>query len=431
MHVHRVHAVAVEARAGAAAQRFQVDEVAGALAPAAREHDGRAAVVAGGHGLLRRQQAAERAEDGARDLLRGDRARAHRRRMLGVGDGAHRRRYADRVEQAGVGRQVRIQQRLDRVIHAGPQRVERQVHGAARLLARALEIEMQPVAADRQRHLDRHRIAAHAVVIQVAAEGVAALRQLADAVEQAAPGIGDDVIHRAQHGRQAHLPDQALHRGRAAAVGGHLHAQVQHPFLGVAGVGADQAQHVLVHLAGARDAAGGDADAFLEDRLQAAGDRAGHRAADVRMVGDVGGEKAQRAFPEHRRDDVDVGQVAAIGQIGVIADEHIAVADLVDQERAQYRAHGAVQRAQVQRDLRALRHQPAGGVEQRHRAVLAFLDVGRERGPHQRVVHVFGDRQQAVAEHLHADRVGQGHARVVTGLIGFMGFTHGSLLANG
>ncbi|KAG1243029.1 hypothetical protein G6F65_022676 [Rhizopus arrhizus] len=75
----------------------------------------------------------------------------------------------------------------------------------------------------------------------------------------------------------------------------------------------------------------------------------------------------------------------------------------------------------MQRDLRALRHQPAGRVEQGHRAVLALFDVGRERGAHQRVVHVLGDGQQAVAEHLHADGVGQRDAGA-----GMIGRSHAS-----
>ncbi|MNV37484.1 hypothetical protein D3C71_1290060 [compost metagenome] len=290
--------------------------------------------------------------------------------------------------------------------------------------------------ADGQRHLDGHGIAAHAVVVQIATKGVAARLQFGNAVEQAAARVGDDVVHRAQHGVQPHLANQALHGGRATAVGGHLHTQVQHALFGVAGVGADQAQHVFIVLAVARDAAGGDANAFLEDRLQAARDGPWHRAAHVRMVRDVGGEEAQHAVPEYGGDDVDVGQVAAIGQIGVVADENVALADVIHGVGAQDRAHGPVQRTQVQRNLRALRNQPAGRVEQGHRAILAFLDVGGERRAHQRVVHVLGNGEQAVAEDLHADGVGQRHGgigMVGSGVVGHsvVGLIHASLLANG
>ncbi|KAG1248363.1 hypothetical protein G6F65_019657 [Rhizopus arrhizus] len=192
--------------------------------------------------------------------------------MFRVGDGAYRCRHGDGVEQPGVGRQVRIQHGFDGVIHASAQGIERQVHRAARLLARTVKIEMQVVVAHGQRHLYRHRLAAHAVVVQIAAEGVAALLQFRDAVEQAAARVGDHVVHRAQHGLQPHLPDQALHGRRAAAVGGHLHAQVQHALLRVARVGADQAQHVLVRFAVAGDAARRNADAFLENGFQPARD---------------------------------------------------------------------------------------------------------------------------------------------------------------
>ncbi|MCY1236737.1 hypothetical protein D9M72_494090 [compost metagenome] len=126
------------------------------------------------------------------------------------------------------------------------------------------------------------------------------------------------------------------------------------------------------------------------------------------MVRDIGREEAQRAVPEYRRDDVDVRQVAAVGEVRVVADEYIAVADGAGRELREHRLDGAIQRAQVQRDLRALRNEPAGGIEQRDRAILAFLDIGRERRPDERVVHVLGDGKQPVAEHLHLDRVGQG-----------------------
>src|ERR1700720_1971700 len=61
----------------------------------------------------------------------------------------------------------------------------------------------------------------------------------------------------------------------------------------------------------------------------------------------------------------------------------------------------------MQRDVCRLRDQPSGGVEQPDRAVAPFLDVGRERGADQVRSHLLGDRQEAVREHLHQDRIGE------------------------
>ena len=67
------------------------------------------------------------------------------------------------------------------------------------------------------------------------------------------------------------------------------------------------------------------AQAFLVDLRHAAGHAAGHHAADIGVVGDVAHEADQRAVMEHRRRHVDVRQMGAAGDMGIVGDEDVAV----------------------------------------------------------------------------------------------------------
>jgi hypothetical protein len=78
---------------------------------------------------------------------------------------------------------------------------------------------------------------------------------------------------------------------------------------------------------------------------------------------------------------------------------------LLDRAGAQDRSHASGERSQVQRNLRTLRDEPSRAVEQRDRAIAPLLDVRGKRRAHERVVHVFRDRQQPIAEDFHRDRI--------------------------
>ena len=96
------------------------------------------------------------------------------------------------------------------------------------------------------------------------------------------------------------------------------------------------------------------------------------------MVADVSGEEGHAPFEEHGRDDVDVRQMAATGQIGIVRDERITIVHRRQRVLIEHGAHRAVERPEMQRDLCPLRDQAPGGIEQRDGAVLALLDVGRK-----------------------------------------------------
>jgi hypothetical protein len=164
------------------------------------------------------------------------------------------------------------------------------------------------------------------------------------------------------------------------------------------------------------DAGRRDADPLLEHAQRVGRDRPRHPPADIGVVADIGREKARLAGHEDRRHDRNVRHVRAGGEIGVVAEERVALRHLGERELAPYRLDRPQQRAQMQRNMRRLRDQPPPGIEQPDRTVPPLLDVRRKRRPDQVRPHLFGNRQEPVRKHLHQDRIGEGalHRFVIT-----------------
>ena len=118
VHLHAVLAVLGEAPAEAAAERFEIDVVAVVARIVAEEHRrGVRAVRRADRGLGNRGR--ERADHDVDDALAGVGARRDRRRELRVDQRAERRDDVDELDQALIVRHVRIEQRLQRIEHAG------------------------------------------------------------------------------------------------------------------------------------------------------------------------------------------------------------------------------------------------------------------------------------------------------------------------
>ena len=108
----------------------------------------------------------------------------------------------------------------------------------------------------------------------------------------------------------------------------------------------------------------------------------------------------------------DVGQVGAAA-VGVVEDPGLA-GPLLEVEHGGDRVG---HRAEVDGDVLGLHHQLAAGVEERGRAVVALLDVGRVGGADQGRAHLLAGGAQAADHHLQRDRVEAAHrcasARIV------------------
>jgi hypothetical protein len=86
-----------------------------------------------------------------------------------------------------------------------------------------------------------------------------------------------------------------------------LRLEITQHALGQPHVERDQPLQRLVHPPALVELDDRDADAFLEDLRRIAGVRAGHAAADVRVMADHHAEALQRLFVEDREEHEDVG----------------------------------------------------------------------------------------------------------------------------
>ena len=150
--------------------RLEIDETALAAAPWSGEDDRRDAVVRRGHGAIRRQQPGESAEQRPGDLVAGDTACAHRGGKPRIDQRSRFGADVDALEHAAVRQQIRIEQRLHRVVHRRTQRAFRHVERTARLCRGAREIHCESVAVHDHGRADRHRIAADPVIVEIRGE---------------------------------------------------------------------------------------------------------------------------------------------------------------------------------------------------------------------------------------------------------------------
>ncbi len=99
--------------------------------------------------------------------------------------------------------------------------------------------------------------------------------------------------------------------------------------------------------------------------------------------------------------------MGAAGEIGVVANEGVALVDLAARIGVQHRFDAPHQRSQMERDVRCLRDEAPTRIEQGNGAVLPFFYIRREGSPDERVAHFLRDGQQPVAEDFQLDGIGK------------------------
>ncbi len=134
-----------------------------------------------------------------------------------------------------------------------------------------------------------------------------------------------------------------------------------------------------------------DDDPLLGQRLRIRRHRTRPDAADLGVVGPAGHVAEQAVVEMDRRHQGHVRQMGA-AEGRVVGDHHVArLEGPVGDQLADAETH----RAEVDRDVGRVDHQPACGIEQGAREVLALLDIGRDRGPLQHLAHLAGDRSKS------------------------------------
>ena len=140
------------------------------------------------------------------------------------------------------------------------------------------------------------------------------------------------------------------------------------------------------------------------------GRRSRDGAAEIGLVGDRARKGDDPAAGEHRRDERHVGDVGQAAFIGVIGDEHVAVADAVVRVRAVKRKDAPDQMA-IDRGMEKHRRrddQPAVAVEDHAGKIPQFADDGGIAGAVEMVMHFFHQARDLVAQDLDGDGVQTG-----------------------
>ncbi len=192
---------------------------------------------------------------------------------------------------------------------------------------------------------------------------------------------------------------QPLHAACAHDAGLHLAVEIGREHFGHAGVALDDGEHRVVAHARAVELDRRDREAFLEHRGRGSRHRARHAAADVVVVAerlDVGDDLA---IVEYRHRAAEVGQVtdAALGQIGVVHQEHVARPHGLGRKVAHHGVrHGRIGAAG---ELAAI------AVEQADAIVVRLADHRPARGALDGVFDLGLDRIQRALDDLQHDRI--------------------------
>ena len=160
----------------------------------------------------------------------------------------------------------------------------------------------------------------------------------------------------------------------AQTAGAELPANVSQHQLRRAAVGADDALDLRVALEGALIAHGGQMQALVEGLFRLARAGAGHRPANVALVGDGAGEGDQGALRKHGRDDAHVGRMGAAALIGMVDEKGVAFLDVVIFADDRLAAGG--EGADMQRQHHMLGHHIAHSVHDGAGCVLALANDG-------------------------------------------------------
>ena len=379
--------------------------------------------LAGGHHA---ERAVERVGDAGRGLdIAGD----DRCRRLRVEHRARRDDDFQRLQATGVERDVVIDQGAEHIQHGGHADRRRRIEVVRELRRAGAEIDLGAAL----RGVDADRDADLRAVVERQRERAVAQRR--DDAAHRFLGVVLHMAHVGLHGGQTELLDHAAQLLHAFLVRGDLRFQVGDVLRRVArrvGAAREQRQDLgFAQHTGVDELEVVDLHAFLVDARRKRRHRPRRDPADVGVVAaraDVEGGRYGRCGRCGRGGRLMRGVSAAVGgagglqvhrsdhrhvrQVGAAVVRVVQRVDIARAHRASVARHDGLDRlahrAQMNRHVRRVGDQVAGGVEQRAREVEPLLDVHRVRGGLQLQPHLLGDVHEQVVEDFEADRVDDG-----------------------
>ena len=325
--VDPIDAVAVSAAAIPATEDFKIDIV---FTVAEFAEAGRRRRVVTGRDDAFRHDFRKRHHHRVEDAVARQQACADRRRRRRVEDAAEGGRHLDRPGTAIVDRHVRVRQhRLEAGDGGGFGRRARVVHVGFDLRVGAGEIDLDPIALDRQFGFDTDRRLTDPVIIDHRLAVVLTIRHGANRAADTALRI----VQHFHHGRVDHvhaeLATELADALRTDRIRGELRVQITDGRLRHSHIGGDKAfQPATVPIAGQAVLCRREDETFLMDvaglRIQAR-----RTAAKIDVVHHRGAETDQFVLKEDRRKNEDIRQMLTAVE-GVVVDEEIVGLYLVE-----------------------------------------------------------------------------------------------------
>ena len=283
------------------------------------------------------------------------------------------------------------------------------VDGAGLGIRGAREIDAHRGSVDLDGYLEGYRIGLDAVVVQPSLGDVAAVRDRGEVIAHDALAAVVHALDQARKGLETVALDHPHQARGAGPHAGDLSVDVAGHHLGQPRVGEHHAVDVIDELAAAVELDARINGPFLED-IDGVG-RKGLFAADVEPVPLDRGVAHQRRVAEeyghHQRRVLGMraGHIRVGDQQDVTRFHGLLAAGGLDRG-----AHAEVHRPHEQRQTGRLGQEPQFAVVDRDREVQDFVNDRRERGAHQRPLHLVGRRVERVAYDFGRHRIDVGRS---------------------
>ncbi len=302
---------------------------------------------------------------------------------------------------------VRSQQSFQRAPHVALRaRIVDRTRGGR---TRAIEPDPQGRAGDVD--LYRDPLAARpidAVVVELDAGLVSAVRELCDPHPHGGVGPFDDPIHGVGDRVPAVAVTEAPDPLDPAAAGRQLCGEVAPHELGNTDVGLDEAHQLVVGLAGADQPLMREADPLLVHVSRVGCPPAGALPADIGPVSGHDRERDQHVFVEDGRVHRRVRDVCP-GQVRVVHDQYVSLTEPGEAVDLDAGSDGVRERADEPGDPGCLRPEASVGADDAEPEVLDLVQEGVVCRSDERAIHLERGGRQAAPDHLGRDGIDRGH----------------------